>query len=153
LWGSGGLWRAGGGAGASASGAPPRGAVALDALDRGCDVTICELLEDVAARPDGSLSGLVLSGMVDRLPLHALIALVNHSRRVLALGAPLVLVLRDLEEAASRDQTSWDLIQRQALSSETWELLLDRAGFVDIAPLAADGGADPRRIITALAPS
>jgi hypothetical protein len=151
--GSGGLLVALGAAGVRAEGVEPRGAVALDALDKGCDVVICEVLEDVAARPDASLHGLVLSGVVDRLPLHALIALVNHSRRALALGAPLVLVVSDPGEALSRDRSSRDLVPGRPLGTETWELLLERAGFVEIEPMPTAEGHDGRRIITASVPS
>jgi hypothetical protein len=151
--GSGGLLVALRKTGLDAQGVEPRGAVALAALEQGCDVTICEVLEDVTARPDASLGGLVLSGVIDRLPLHGLIALVSHSRRVLALGAPLVLVLAQAGAAASWDAPSRDLVPGQPLHSETWDLLLDRAGFVDIVPMTVAATADPRRIITASAPS
>jgi hypothetical protein len=151
--GSGGLLVSLRSAGLDAHGVEPRGAVALEALEQGCDVTICEVLEDVVARSDASLGGLVLSGVIDRLPLHALIALVSHSRRALALGAPLVLVVGEPGEATSRDPESRDLTSGQPLHTETWNLLLDRAGFVDVAPMSVAGTADRRRIMTASTPS
>ncbi len=51
-------------------------------------MTIAEASEDVAARPDGSVGGVVLSGVVDRLPLHALLPLLAQSRRVFATRCP-----------------------------------------------------------------
>ncbi len=58
----------------------------------GCSVTIGEASEHLAGRPDGALGGIVLSGVVDRLPLHALLPLLAQSRRALAPDAPLVVV-------------------------------------------------------------
>ena len=76
--------------GAEAHGVEPRGAVALRAIERGCSVTIAEASEYMASRAEGSAGGVVLSGVVDRLPLHALLPLLAQSRRVLRRGAPLV---------------------------------------------------------------
>jgi hypothetical protein len=139
-------------AGVTAQGVEPRGAVALHALERGCDVAICELVEDLSARPDGSLGGLVLSGVVDRMPLHALLALLAQARRVLELNAPIVLVTDD-PETSTRDRSSAgrDLSEGRSLSVDAWEVLLERAGFVGDAPLVVAG--DRRRILTAAAPS
>ncbi len=66
-------------------------------------MTIAEASEYLASRPDGSTGGVVLSGVVDRLPLHALLPLLAQCRRVLARGAPLVVVSEPAAAAASRD--------------------------------------------------
>ena len=63
-------------------------------------MTIAEASEYLADRPTGSLGGVVLSGVVDRLPLHALLPLLAQSRRALARGAPLVVLS---EPAAAAD--------------------------------------------------
>ena len=80
------------GRGAVAHGVEPRGAVALRALERGCSVTIAEASEYLSGRPDDTLGGIVLSGMVDRLPLHELLPLLDQCRRTLARDAPLVVL-------------------------------------------------------------
>jgi hypothetical protein len=139
--------------GAEAHGVEPRGAVALRAIERGCSVTIAEVSEDVTARPDGSVGGVVLSGVVDRLPLHALLPLLAQSRRVLRRGAPLVVVSEPVAAVAGRDAAARDLVDGVPLHEATWELLLERAGFVEVAPLPDATGQDRRTALSAVAPS
>jgi hypothetical protein len=134
-----------------AHGVEPRGAVALSALEGGCSVSISELADELAARPGASLGGLVLSGVVDRLPLHALLDLLAQARRVLDLGAPLVVITDPGGAAGSWDPAAIDLIGGRPLHTRTWEIILDRAGFTAIAPLP--GGEDDGRVtITASSP-
>ena len=72
-----------------------RGGVALRALEQGYAVSIVEVADDLAALSSGSLGGLVLSGVVDRLPLHSILLVLSQAHRVLALGAPIVVVATD----------------------------------------------------------
>ncbi len=139
--------------GAPAHGVEPRGAVALRALEHGYSVTIAEASEHVASRPDGSTGGVVLSGVVDRLPLHALLPLLTQCRRVLARGAPLVVISEPAAAAASRDAPASDLVDGRPLHEATWELVLGRAGFVEVAPLPDGAGQDRRIALSAIAPS
>ena len=139
--------------GAEAHGVEPRGAVALRALERGCSVTIAEASEDVASRADGSTGGVVLSGVVDRLPLHALLPLLAQSRRVLRRGAPLVVISEPVTAVAARDAAAQDLVDGVPLHEATWELLLERAGFVEVAPLPDGTGQDRRIALSAAVPS
>jgi hypothetical protein len=139
--------------GAEAHGVEPRGAVALRAIERGCSVTIAEASEDVASRADGSTGGFVLSGVVDRLPLHALLPLLAQSRRVLRRGAPLVVISEPVTAVAARDAAAQDLVDGVPLHQATWELLLARAGFVELALLADGTGQDRRIALSAVAPS
>ena len=136
--------------GAEAHGVEPRGAVALRAIERGCAVTIAEAAEDAASRPDGSAGGVVLSGVVDRLPLHALLPLLAQSRRVLRRGAPLVVIAEPVATVEGREAAARDLIDGVPLHQATWALLLERAGFVEVAPLV-DGTADDRRTVLSAA--
>ena len=82
--------------GAESHGVEPRGALALRAIEHGCSVTIAEASEYLPSQAEGSAGGLVLSGVVDRLPLYALLPLLAQSRRALRRGAPLVLVSEDV---------------------------------------------------------
>ena len=141
-------------AGVPAQGVEPRGAVALGALEHGCAVTISELSEDLAGRADGSVHGLVLSGVVDRLPLHGLVVLLAQSWRALALerfdraGG-----VSDPGEDLARDPASRDLVAGRPLAEQSWEVLLDRAGFVRPARLDAPGDALGRQVLVAATPS
>ncbi len=139
--------------GAAAHGVEPRGAVALRAIEQGCVVTIAEASEYLADRPAGSLGGVVLSGVVDRLPLHALLPLLARSRHALARGAPLVVVSEPSAAAEARQSAARDLVDGRPLHEATWELVLDRAGFVEVAPLPDGTGQDPRIALSATAPT
>jgi hypothetical protein len=116
-------------------------------------VTIAEASEDVGSRPEGSTGGVVLSGVVDRLPLHALLPLLAQSRRVLRRGAPLVVISEPVTAVAARDAAAQDLVDGVPLHQATWELLLARAGFVELALLADGTGQDRRIALSAVAPS
>ena len=142
------------GRGAPAHGVEPRGAVALRALEGGCTVTICEASEHLAGREAGSLGGIVLSGVVDRLPLHALLPLLAQCRRTLAHGAPLVVVSELAGAGETREPAARDLIDGRPLHAATWELLLGavrvrRGGTAATPPTVQD-----RRVaLTAATPS
>ncbi len=151
--GDGQLLHALGARGATAHGVEPRGAVALQAIEHGCSVTIAEASEHLATRPEGMTGGVVLSGVVDRLPLHALLALLAQSRRVLRRGSPLVVVAEPVATVRERDAPAQDLVDGRPLHQVTWELLLQRAGFVAVAPLTDGIGADRRIALSAAAPS
>ena len=139
--------------GAAAHGVEPRGAVALRAIEQGCSVTIAEASEHLASRPEGTTGGVVLSGVVDRLPLHALLPLLAQSRRVLRRGSPFVVVAEPVAALAARDTSAQDLVDGRPLHEATWELLLRRAGFVEVAPLPDGTGQDRRIAVSAAAPS
>jgi hypothetical protein len=151
--GEGGLLETLTGRGAAAHGVEPRGAVALRALERGSSVTISEASEHLAGRPAASLGGIVLSGVVDRLPLHALLPLLAQCRRTMARDAPLVVISELEATAGTREPAATDLIEGRPLHAVTWELLLDRAGFVDVAPMPAADQQDRRVAVAAAAPS
>jgi hypothetical protein len=139
--------------GAEAHGVEPRGAVALRAIEQGCTVTLAEASDDVASRSDGSVGGIVLSGVVDRLPLHALLPLLAQSRRVLRRGAPLVVISEPVAAVEGRDAAARDLVDGVPLHDSTWVLLLERAGFVEVGLLPDGTGQDRRTALSAAAPS
>lgn len=139
--------------GAEAHGVEPRGAMALRAIEDGCAVTIAEASEYLGSASDGSTGGVVLSGVVDRLPLHALLPLLAESRRVLRRGAPLVVITEPVAALDARAAPAQDLVDGRPLHQATWELLLQRAGFIDVAPLPDGHGPDGRLALSAVAPS
>jgi Methionine biosynthesis protein MetW len=152
--GEGGLLTALAEAGVLARGVEPRGAVALRALERGCSVALVEVTDELAAQPAASLGGLVLSGVVDRLPLHELVSLLEQSRRVLDLDAPLVVVASDPDGDTARwDPVARDILAPRPLHAETWELLLRRAGFVAVTALEGGDGVDTRFAVSATTPT
>ena len=146
--------------GTPARGVEPRGAVALRALERGCDVTISEVSEYLATCAEGTLGGLVLNGVIDRLPLHAIIPLLAQSRRALAPAAPLVIVAEapaaleheSQDEHGHSELIAQDLVHARSLHTQTWGLLLERSGFVDIGLAGPVDGDDQRFGVTATTP-
>ena len=139
------------GTGTAAHGVEPRGAVALRALEGGCSVTIGEAFESGGSA--GSLGGIVLNGMVDRLPLHTLLPLLAQCRRTLAYGAPLVIVSELVGAGESREPPAADLVDGRPLRpAATWELLLERSGFVEVAPLDGAAVQDHRLALTSVPP-
>jgi hypothetical protein len=135
-------------AGVPSFGAEPRGMVALPGLERGYTVAINEVVDELTGYPPASLGGLVLSGVVDRLPLHAMVALLAQARRALSRGAPIVVVATEPEVAEARcGVVARDLLRPAPQHPESWEVLLDRAGFVEIAPLGAPAGDDDHRFV------
>jgi hypothetical protein len=137
-----------------ATGVEPRGMVALGSLERGRRIVIGEVDEALAARPPASLGGLVLSGVVDRLPLHGLLALVDQAHRALAPGAPLVVVAHHRAAAAARlTEGARDLLQPCNLAAQTWQDVLGRAGFAHVAPLRDAPDDESRFALTATVPA
>jgi hypothetical protein len=150
--GEGALVRALTGRGIDALGVEPRGGVALRALENGCAVVITEVHEHLAALLPGTLGGIALSGVVDRLPLHAVLSLLVQCRRTLGRGAPIVIVSEPTAVAESRHAPAVDLVSGHPLHAETWELLLGRCGFGSVEPLRGAGGQDRRFALTAAVP-
>lgn len=142
-------------AGVPAQGVEPRGGVALDALEHGCRVAICEAHEHLSTRAAGSLGGVVLSGVVDRLPVAALVPLLAQCRRTLALGAPFVVVAEPAGAEASWEPPATELSAGRPRQRTTWEVLLERAGFTALDQLSAPAAAakDSRLTLVAAAPS
>jgi hypothetical protein len=92
--------------------------------------------------------------VIDRLPLHAVIPLLAQSRSALAPGAPLVVVSEAPTDPPHAQPTTADLVDGRSLHSQTWGLLLERSGFVDIEGLAGAADGDDQRFgVTATTPS
>jgi len=123
-------------AGLSVRGCEPRGSLAWAAAARGVPVHLGPVPDYLAGLGGGSLSGLVLTGLVDRLALEDQVALVDLAAGRLSAGGRLV-VLGTLPgtKANGRDAVAQDLLPGRPLHPETWALLLDRAGFDDVGPL------------------
>jgi hypothetical protein len=93
--------------------------------------------------------------VVDRLPVEELVALVETAVERLAAGAPLVVVGTRPETADGWDPVARDLLPGRPLHPETWEVLLARAGFVEVGRLEPlpGGSATLAYVVTARCPS
>ncbi len=138
-------------AGLRVRGVEPRGASVwrslagdreASATDGGTDgVEMAEVVDFLAGLPDDGAAGIVLLGCVDRLDLVAKLELLDQSIRVVAPGGAVVVLATDRsvwDEALSVPER--DLAQGHPLHSETWELLLHRAGAVDAVSYRASSG-------------
>ncbi len=142
--------------GVPAIGAEPRGAVALVALEHGCSVTIAEAAEVLRDRDQASLGALVLSGTTDRAPFPETVGLLARALGVLKPNAPIVVVVTEPDAlGAGWDPVAREILAPRGLHAQTWEFLLQRAGFVQVAPLAGPPTNDTgsRFALAARAPS
>ncbi|HLH46639.1 MAG TPA: hypothetical protein VKV25_05720 [Acidimicrobiales bacterium] len=129
--------------GVAARGVEPRGARARDAAAAGAPVAIGEAGDALAAAGTASLGGLVLSGVVDRLAVGDLVALVVRAFDKLVPGARLVVVSSGSGEAAAGwSAVARDLLPGRPLHPDTWQVLLERAGYRQVAAVEPEGG-DP----------
>lgn len=128
--GDGALPRALAAAGLAVRAAEPRGAVAWEAAAGGVDVHVGPVAELLASRPTASVGGLVLAGVVDRLPVEDLLALLATAADRLAPASPMVVLGAS---PAAWDPVALDLLPGRPLHPATWTLLLGRHGFTEVA--------------------
>ncbi len=119
------------GAGLDAYGLDPRRTAANRALADGLDVRVGEVATHLAGVAPGVLGGVVLSGVVDRLPIAGTLALAEAASRALAPGA--VLVVRSTSPTAwarRLDPVAADLSPGRPLAPDTWVHALTGLGLV-----------------------
>ena len=128
-------------AGVDVYGVDPRPDAAALADARGIEARTTNVLAHLSALPAGALSGVVLSGCVERFAVGDLVELVERVTAALAPGAPLVLVSRD--PGGPVDPIAADLAPGRPLHAETWRFLLERQGFdtIDVHRPARNGEA------------
>jgi hypothetical protein len=117
-------------AGVDAYGVDPRRDAASVADERGAEVRTMAVLDHIRAVPDGALGGIVLSGCTERLAVGDLVDVVDHAARVLAPGAPVVVLSRAPDTPG--DPIAADLAPGKPLHAETWAFLLARRQFDDV---------------------
>ena len=127
--------------------------MALRALEQGHAVSIVEVVDDLAARSSGSLGGLVLSGVVDRLPLHAILLSVRGPPGPGSRCADRGGGHRARAGPGGRDVVADELLVPSPLHAQTWEVLLGRANFAGAAPLPGGPDGDGRVAIAATVPA
>jgi len=130
--GDGSLVRALADAGLDAYGVEPRVALADAAATAGLEVREHSTPEHLEALPTGALGGLVLSGCVDTLPLAELRELAKLAGDAVAVGGRVVVIATAPESWGRGDTTvAADLAPGRPLHPESWQHLLDAAGFAE----------------------
>ena len=112
------------------------------AEDEGLDLRAQPAIDHLVTVGEGSLAALVLSGVVDRSTTAAKIALLERSGEVVAPGGA-ILIIGTAPEAWSRVVPAplADLAPGRPFHAATWQLLLERNGFVAVDARVADGEA------------
>jgi hypothetical protein len=129
------------GTGMAVRGCEPRGSLAWIAAARGLPVHLGPVPDYLAGLAAGSLSGLVLSGLVDRLALEEQVALAGLAADRLVRGGRVVVIgTLPGAGAGAPDAVARDLLPGRPLHPETWALLLARAGFSDVGRLGPPDG-------------
>ncbi|HEY5246031.1 MAG TPA: hypothetical protein VIJ60_10215 [Acidimicrobiales bacterium] len=129
------------GAGVSVRVAEPRGAVAWGAAEAGLDVHVGSVRELLESLPSGSIGGIVLAGVVDRVPVDEQVGLLATATDRLGDGGTVMIIGTRPEVVEEEwDAVARDLVPGRPLHPETWEMLLARAGYVDVATVVGTGG-------------
>jgi len=134
--GAGGLAARLGEAGVGVQCVEPRGALAWEVSSKGLPVSVEEAAGHLGGVAAGSVGGLVLSGVVDRVALDDVLALLSLALGRLAPGAPLVLVgAKPGPSGSGWSAVAADLLPGRPRHLETWVLLLERTGFSEVTPI------------------
>ena len=133
-------------AGVDCYGVDSRSDAGAQADERGLSVRGDDTLLHLRSVAAQSLSGVVLSGCVDRYALGEQVELLNAAHRALTLGGVLVLVGRDPRGVVSSPTNACalltDLAPGRPLHSTTWSYLLEKRGFESIQADAAEPNID-----------
>ena len=130
-----------------AYGCEPRADVADAASLAGLEVRSDDVVEHLRAVEHEALGGLVLAGVVDRLPVGAQLALADLAAAVLRGGGRLALVGTDPDAwGRSTSVVEADLAPGKPLHAETWAHVLGERGFAEVA--RHDGS--PHFVVTAV---
>jgi hypothetical protein len=121
--------------GLDARGADPRWPARADG---GTRILAAGALEYLGATVSGTLDGLLLTGVVDRLRPGAARVLVQLAARSLAPGGIVVLVSARPEAAVATDPVAADLAAGRPLHPVTWCHLLARSGLCELAVFEHD---------------
>ncbi|MCU1376503.1 MAG: hypothetical protein JWO68_3789, partial [Actinomycetia bacterium] len=132
--------------GADAYGIEPRIELADSLALAGLDVRSDEVAAHLDDVDDDVLGGLVLAGVVDRVPLGAQVALVARAAAVLAPGGRLAVVASSPATWGTANPVEADLAPGRPLHPETWAHLLTEHGFSDVQVT----GGEPVALVTAV---
>lgn len=136
-----------------AYGTDPRDDAAACADARGIEVRRDAALDHLRTVGDGTLAGVVLSGVVDRVTLGDQLELVEHAVRVLAPDAPLVVIGRNPDAwRRARSAVAADLAPGRPLHATTWAHLLGAQPVRDVACREGDCGA-PEAVVASTDPA
>jgi SAM-dependent methyltransferase len=126
-------------AGLDAYGIEPRADLAESAALTGLDVRQEPVLDHLRVVEAGALSGVVLTGIVDRSPTGAQVALVEHAARVVGPGGRLAIAGTSPEAWGRDNPVEADLAPGRPFHPATWVHLLGQLGFAGADVVERDG--------------
>jgi 2-polyprenyl-3-methyl-5-hydroxy-6-metoxy-1,4-benzoquinol methylase len=116
-------------------GVDPRADLVLPAADAGLDVRPDEVEDHLSVIGDGELGAVVLTGVVDLVPLTRQLALADRVARAVAPGGRVLILSVDPRTwLAEGPPVEVDLAPGRPLRAETWQYLLEQRGlgFVEL---------------------
>src|SRR5207247_2359476 len=117
-------------AGIDAYGVEPDDDIALEGAARSLDIRADELAAHLKLLDSGSLAGVVLSGVINRLPLGGQLELLDLGAAKLAPNGRLVILGTDPAAwGRTRSPVQADLSPGRPLHADTWVALLQARGF------------------------
>jgi hypothetical protein len=122
-----------------AYGVEPRADLAESATLGGLDVRNEAVLDHLRLVEAGALSGVVLTGIVDRAPVGAQVALVEHAARVVGPGGRLAIAGTSPAAWGADNPVEADLAPGRPLHPATWVHLLEQLGFAGPSVVERDG--------------
>jgi hypothetical protein len=120
-------------------GVEPRGDLAESAALTGLDVRNDAVLDHLRLVEAGALSGVVLTGVVDRSPVGAQVAMLEHAARILGPGGRLAVAATSPSAWGVDNPVEADLAPGRPLHPATWVHLLEQLGFASPAVVERDG--------------
>jgi hypothetical protein len=126
-------------AGIDVYGVEPRADLAESAVLGGSEVRNDAVLEHLRLVEAGALSGVVLTGIVDRVPVGAQVALVEHAARVVGPGGRLAVAGTSPTVWGIDNPVEADLAPGRPLHPATWVHLLEQLGFATPTVVERDG--------------
>ena len=110
----------------SAYGLEPDALCVLQAIKDGVDVRSDDLIAHLSRLGVGEVSTIVLTGVVELMPLKQLLEIVEQADRILAASGHIIVAVADPK---NRNHIESELHVGLGLSPRAWQYLLDRAGF------------------------
>ncbi len=112
--------------GGSAYGIEANARHVLQAMEYGIDVRSDDFIAHLSSIEIGDISTIVLTGVVESLPLSQLLEIIEQATRILANSGQIVVAVADPKR---RDHIESELRAGLGISPATWQYLLDRSGF------------------------
>jgi hypothetical protein len=120
-------------------GVEPRTDLAESAALTGLDVRQEPVLDHLRLVEAGALSGVVLTGVIDRSPTGAQVALVEHAARAVGVGGRLAIAGTSPEAWGRDNPVEADLAPGRPFHPATWVHLLGQLGFAGADVVERDG--------------